>query len=157
MNKEKVKEKIIIAERIKKEIQNIFKKHNVITYYCSNNCNQFYNQIDENSEGFICEYYYGSPAKIYTPLGYIDIWEEGMSADENCNKAIKEIENTFGFVLKEKACNNSMNTLGGWYYITKLPWNNTELRCDCVERNIDEYIEYDKAEELYNQIVEEIK
>lgn len=152
MNKEKIKEKVSIALRIRKEIQNIFKKHNVSSSYIKGSVNPFYNQINENTEGFICEYYYGTPSKIYTPLGYIDIWSGGMCADKNCDNAIREIEDKFGFVLKRKEFNNSMGTFGGWYYITKLPWNNVELKCDCVERNSEEYIEYDEAKKLYEQI-----
>ena len=153
MNIDKIKEKVITALKIREEIQNIFKKYNVRTSYCTENSNPFYNQIDENSEGFICEYYYDSPAKIYTPLGYIDIWERGMIGDENRDKAVKEIEDTFGFVLKEKAPNTSNGVFGAWYHITRLPWNNTNLKCDCVERDRKDYIEYDQVKKLYNQII----
>jgi len=153
MNLEKIEEKVLIALKIREGIQNIFKKHNVSTSYCQDDVNPFYNQTDENTEGFICEYYYGSPSKIYTPLGYINIWSGGMIADKNCDLAVREIENKFGFVLKRGEFNNSMGTFGGWYYITKLPWDNVVLKCDCEERNKIDYIEYDKVKELYEQIM----
>jgi len=153
MNIELIKEKMNTALRIRKEIQNIFKKHNVSTSYCQDDTNPFYNQTDENTEGFICEYYYGTPSKIYTPLGYISIWSGGMMADKNCDLAVREIENKFGFVLKRGEFNNSMGTFGAWYYITILPWDNVVLKCDCKERNKTDYIEYDEVKKLCEQIM----
>lgn len=151
MNKEKIKEKVIIALKIREEIQNIFKKYNVSTSYCNDDTNPYYNQTDENTEGFICEYYYGSPSKIYTPLGYIDIWSGFMCGGEEHNKAIEEIKRVFGFIKKQESYNNSLGTIGGWYYITKLPWDNSTLECNCVVRNSKDFIPYKEARELYKQ------
>ena len=157
MNLEKIEEKVLIALKIREGIQNIFRKYNVSTSYCKDDANPFYNQTDENTEGFICEYYYGSPLSIYTPLGKIDIWNGSMLHDKNCDLAIREIEEKFGFVLKREEFNNSDGTYGGWYYITKLPWNNIVLECDCKERNKTEYIGYDEVKELYKQIMNKFK
>lgn len=152
MNIEKIKEKVLISIKISEKIQNIFKKHDVNTSFCTEGVNPYYNQVDENSEGFICEYYYSTPNKIYTPLGYISIWCGGMTVDSKTNAAIKEIHDTFGFVLKEKARNECIGVIGGWYHITKLPWNNADLKCDCIERERKDYIGYDEAMKLFKQI-----
>ncbi|WP_315069374.1 hypothetical protein [uncultured Clostridium sp.] len=37
--------------------------------------------------------------------------------------------------------------------ITRLPWNNIILKCDCVERDRKDYLEYDEVKKLYNQII----
>ena len=157
MNLEKIEEKVLIALKIREGIQNIFKKHDVSTSYSKDDANPFYNQTDENTEGFICEYYYGTPSKIYTPLGYINIWSGGMCANKDCDLAIREIEDKYGFVLKREEFNDFMGTFGGWYYITKLPWNNVVLKCDCKERNQTDYIEYDEVKKLYKQIMNKLK
>lgn len=153
MNKDMIKEKVMTALKIREEIQNIYKKHNVSTVLSTDGVNPFSDQTDENTEGFICEYYYSSPSKIYTPLGHITITTNYMCMDETAENAIKEIEEKFGFTLKREAVTNYHGVFGGWYHITKLPWNNNDLKCDCNKRNKKDYIEYDEANELYKQIV----
>lgn len=153
MNIEKVKEKVLVALKIREEMQKIFKKHEVKTSYCIDDVNPYFNQIDENSEGIVIEYYYSSPSVIYTPLGCIRIWDSYMCVDENCHTAIREIEETFGLILKDKARNTRIGTIGGWYYITNLPWTNNKLLRDCRERAIEDYIPYKESKDLYNQII----
>jgi hypothetical protein len=157
INKKKIKEKMIIGLKIVEGIQDIYKKYNVSTSYCNNDVNQCANQTNENTDGFICEFYYGSPNKIYTPLGYLKIWSGGMLCDANCRAAEMEIKETFGLSLKQEAINDSMGTFGPWYFITKLPWDNTKIKCNCEEREFKKYIAYEDAKELYKQILSEIK
>lgn len=152
MGVERIKEKVLIALRIRDGIHKIFRKNGVNTVLCTNRVNSLYNQTDEYAEGFICEYYYGIPSKIYTPLGYLEIWSGGIVNDEKCSDAIKEIENTFGFILKQEEKHDNNGIHGGWYYITKLPWSNAELKCECVERDRKNYIKYKIASKLYEGI-----
>lgn len=154
MNKELIKERVITALKIREEMHKIYTKHNVSTVLCTEEVNPFYNQIDENADGIICEYYYSCPSKIYTPLGYISITCSYMSMDENADNAIKEIEEKFGFALEREAITNTMGVFGGWYHITKLPWNNNKLQCNCKRRDRKEYISYEEAKKIYSEIIE---
>lgn len=156
MNIELIKQKMKLALKMRDEMQEIYKKYEVATGYDKQSVNPFYNQIDENTEGFICEYYYSHPSKIYTPLGYLDITTSFMVIDQNAMKAIKEIEEKFGFVLKKEAYMSVMGCHGGWFNITKLPWDNIQIGSDCIEREKKDYISYDKAQLLYNEILSEL-
>lgn len=156
MNRELIKEKMKIALRMRDEIQEIYKKYDVQTVYTKDSVNQCHSQTDENSEGFICEFYYSHPSEIYTPLGAISITTSFMVIDDNAKKAIDEINEKFGFTLRKEAHISSIGIHGGWVNITKLPWDNTEIKPDCKMRDRKDYIDYDEAEDLYNEILNEL-
>lgn len=140
MNKEMIIKKVKNALEIRQYIQDILKKYNVETEFNKDSVNPFYNQTEENYEGFICEYYYGYPSKIYTPLGELSIISGYLVNNENGKNAIKEIETSLGLVLiKEPILDKIWGQFGGWYYITRLPWDNIELECN-------------QAKELYNSV-----
>jgi len=154
MNKELIKEKVLTALKIRKDIQEIYEKHKVLTVLCNESPNQYYNQVDENSEGIMVEYYYNTPSKIYTPLGYISITSGYLSLDENYLEAEKEIKEKFGFQLGKDSYQNSMGCFGPWYYITKLPWGD-KIELKPYVTNRDKYIEYNEAGKLYDEILTE--
>lgn len=157
MDENKIKEKMMIAFRIRSEIVKIFNRHNV-RVSISSSINQCYNQISENDNGFICQYYYGNPSKIYTPLGYLRIFDN-LYNDDGIDDAIKEFEESFGLVLKHEAhYDKNLGEFGGWYYITKLPWDDKiKFDTNYDTKNMKDFIDYDTASMISKEAFDEYK
>lgn len=159
MNKELIKERTKDALRIVLEIQSIYNEFKIETCIAKLpdiEPNPFYNQLDESSNGFICEDYYGSPSKIYSPLGYMRIYTNYMSNSESLGKAIEKIHNTFGFDLKQSENTTIMGVFGAWWNITKLPWKPNDKLTNAIEREKKDYIDYKNAKEIWNEILYEL-
>lgn len=152
MNKEKVLEKVILALEIRDYIHKILNKHGVITECCTDGVNPFYNQTDENCEGFICEYYYGFPSKIDTPLGHININTGFLVCNSDASNALEEIEKSLGLKLKKEAYITQMGEVGGFYHITKFPLKNLEFPCDCIEKKRSDYIYHEVVRDIIKEI-----
>lgn len=138
--------------KARKEIYDMMMELGVSSVRDTGSVNPFYNQITDNG-GIGLEFYYGRPAKLYTPLGYIRI-TCNFTCGGNENDIVERLIADYGAVLIEEKKTSSMGLFGPIYSITKLPWTSEQLPV-FEYRKKEDYINYDEAKKLYKEVVEE--
>ena len=138
--------------KARKEIYDLMIELGVSSVRDKESVNPYYSQIADNG-GIGLEFYYGMPAKLYTPLGYIGITCD-FTAGGDEDAILERLIADYGAVLVAGAEISSMGEFGPVYAITKLPWTDEELPV-FEYKNRKDYIGYREAKELYKQAMEE--
>lgn len=107
--------------------------------------NPFYRQTHR---GFFLEYYYGTPAQLWTPWGEYRLKSDGgrLAGDE----AEKELLGRLGATMHRPELNKREGTIGPIYAVHSV--DGVELP-DPVERPRSAYKEYDEADKAWNELV----
>lgn len=104
--------------------------------------NPFQNQM---KQGFILEEYYGTPNKIYTPLGY---WTVLGGGSGDYSEVMNNLKETLGLKVIREGEQTLVGYYGPYYEITK--WEGMPLP-EAKQKEKDEYIPYEKAKEIFEE------
>ncbi len=141
--------------KARKEIYNLITDFGISSVRSNADVNPLFSQITNNG-GIGLEFYYGIPLYLYTPLGRIEIAGD-FTIVRNEDAILERLIADYGAVLITRSIISSlmgvaMGEFGPVYALTRLPW--TTERLPVFEyRSPQDYIGYDTAKELYQQVM----
>jgi hypothetical protein len=117
MNRRLIKQKVIEAINLRDDLIQEMKNCGIHSDFSDKPYhNAIRGQIAEDA-ALVIEYYYGLPAKIYTPIGYISITGgyHRETIPGGYDRITKILEEKYGFKLARPAEKSTIGELGPWY------------------------------------------
>lgn len=139
--------------KVRREIFDLMIQFGAHTVMCERSVNPLYSQIIDNG-GIGLEFYYGVPKHLYTPLGFIQLFET-CSSNVSERRITQKLISDFGAVMVESDKMIAGGVVGPIFSLTRLPWSNEVLpHFEYKERK--DYTSWAKAHSAYNDAVAEI-
>ena len=145
MNEELIRAKVIEAIKLKHDLIEDMKACGIKSNFPEKiEFNTYNGQIAEDGE-LVIEYYYGAPAKIFTPIGYIRVDGSYHTNDKpNAYKTFDELlVSKYGFKLARAEEMHSIGLIGPFY------------SKDGTMKWAEEAIDPDKCHDIFKSIIEE--